>query len=374
MGAYDEWVESLGLPVHKGYYIEDLRTAEVGWWQERGCNAAFVQLFDQTEVTESRITEIPPGKTTASLKFALDELYYVLDGNGLATVRRDGGREETFEWHERSLFLIPRQSTYQLTNARGDKPVRLFSRNALPLASRIYPDLGFFFNNPYLPGREDNLENFYSEAKVVETHGMGEVMLTDEGGQKKRKDYGTNINVWSGSFFPDMGVWDKLDPYRHRGAGGKTVYYKMSNSAHGGHMSVFPSRTYKNAHCHGGGVFFVIPAGEGYSIWWEEGGEKNFVPWHEGGCFCIPYFRPVFHQHFNVGSTPARYLTLGSGVDWQLLESEARRNKYQIAYPDEAPWIRETFEKELAKRGLTSLMPDEVYKDRDYQWKYAEDK
>ncbi|MFC2057133.1 hypothetical protein ACFLTO_06180 [Chloroflexota bacterium] len=47
------------------------------------------------------------------------------------------------------------------------------------------------------------------------------------------------------------------------------------------------------------------------------------------------------------------------------------RNRDQIEYPDEDPWIRQTFEKELAKKNLTSLMPDEAYKDRDYQWGFA---
>ena len=40
----------------------------------------------------------------------------------------------------------------------------------------------------------------------------------------------------------------------------------------------------------------------------------------------------------------------------------------QIEYPDEDPMVRELFDKELAKRGLTSLMPDEAYKDRNYRF------
>ncbi|MBM2810138.1 MAG: hypothetical protein HW416_897, partial [Chloroflexi bacterium] len=27
--AYDRWIDSLGLPIHTGYYIEDLRTVPV---------------------------------------------------------------------------------------------------------------------------------------------------------------------------------------------------------------------------------------------------------------------------------------------------------------------------------------------------------
>jgi hypothetical protein len=43
----------------------------------------------------------------------------------------------------------------------------------------------------------------------------------------------------------------------------------------------------------------------------------------------------------------------------------------QIEYPDEDPWIRQTFEAELAKRGLASRMPGEAYRDRQHQWTAA---
>ena len=42
----------------------------------------------------------------------------------------------------------------------------------------------------------------------------------------------------------------------------------------------------------------------------------------------------------------------------------------QIEYSDEDPWIREKFEGELVQRNRKSSMPDEAYKERDYQWDY----
>ena len=41
---YEKWMESLGVPIHRGYYIEDCRTVELGYWPERECDAAFIQL------------------------------------------------------------------------------------------------------------------------------------------------------------------------------------------------------------------------------------------------------------------------------------------------------------------------------------------
>jgi gentisate 1,2-dioxygenase len=136
------------------------------------------------------------------------------------------------------------------------------------------------------------------------------------------------------------------------------------------HMSVFGAQTYKKGHRHGPGRVIIIPAGEGYSIMWEEGKEKVVVPWHECSVFVPP--NRWFHQHFNVGAAPARYLALHSPMQFYgHAEKVEDRAKDQIEYPNEDPWIRKKFEEELAKRGLKSLMPDEAYANRDYEWSKA---
>jgi hypothetical protein len=46
------------------------------------------------------------------------------------------------------------------------------------------------------------------------------------------------------------------------------------------------------------------------------------------------------------------------------------RAKDQIEYVNEDTWVREKFESELAKRGLTSLMPPETYTNPDFEWNW----
>ena len=77
---YENWIESTGAPIHHGYYIEDCRTVELGYWAERECDAAFIQLAGQEGVTGAYVTEIPPGKTLPSFRVAVDEVVYVLKG------------------------------------------------------------------------------------------------------------------------------------------------------------------------------------------------------------------------------------------------------------------------------------------------------
>jgi oxalate decarboxylase/phosphoglucose isomerase-like protein (cupin superfamily) len=356
--AYQLWMEATGLPIHRGFYVPDARTVELGSWPERECKAAFLELAGLEGVSEIRVTEIPPGKSLPPMKFGMDEVVYVLDGRGLTTISDPQTHQEiTFEWGKRSLFELPRNCTCTLSNAQGNAPARLLQSNYLPLALSVQGDPAFFFNNPYSGPTPLSLAagQFASEAKAV---------------HQELDDGGVAAGVfWYGNFFPDMAAWENLTPFKARGAGGSVVWIRFPQSVLTAHMSVFPSRTYKKGHRHGPGWVIVIPAGEGYSIMWPEGGERVVIPWQEGSVFVPP--NRWFHQHFNLGGSDARYVALHppmhmSGFS-EKIEDMARD---QIEYANEDPWVRNRFQEELSKRGLTSLMAEDAYHDPKYQWNY----
>ena len=351
---YDQWVESLGLPVHRGYFVEDVRNLEVAPWADMGCNAAFIQLAGMEGVADARIVEIDPGGETKPVRFGLDEVFYVADGQGLATVWAESGPKKTFEFGPRSLFVVPRGAIRQFANARGDRPTRLIANTFLPVGMSLVPDPTYFFNNTY------------EDASLLETS-------EDELYSVAKRAPGGRGASWFGNFFTDLAAWNGLVPHRQRGGGGHVVDIGFPNSEMGGHMSVFPPGTYKKAHRHGPGVVIIIPAGEGFSIMWPEGEEKVVVPWHESSMFVPP--NRWFHQHFNVSVEPARYLALSPLKQVRGLADSGRSRGLldQVEYPDEEPWIREMFKEELGKRGLESLMPEEVYVNRDFRWEYDPD-
>lgn len=355
--TYDEWMDQQSIPAHKGYFIEDLRNVEVAPWSLRECEAAFIQLEGMQGVVEARVQEIPPGGTLKPFKSAVDELVYVLSGQGTTSVwGRQADARHTFEWSARSMFLVPRNTWAQLNNMQGNHPVRLLHYNYMPLAMSAIPDPAFLFNNPFeeelpLPSQDE----MFSEAQAVTQEHIGE-------GQAGR-------TLWLGNFFPDMGVWDKLMHRPGRGSLNRSVYMKAPGSEMRAHMSVFPSGTYKKAHRHGPGRVIVIPAGEGYSIMWPEGQEKVIVPWHEASMFVPP--NRWFHQHFTVGAVSGRYLALHPPNQFSGYGEEVQdRARDQIEYPDEEPWIRQMFEDELAKRGISTQMPGDAYTNREYTWDY----
>ena len=355
--AYDSWIETVGIPIHRGYFVPDGRTVELGWWEERKCHAAFLQLTGLEGVGEVRVSEIPAGQSTAPIKFAMDEVVYVLDGSGLTTITDSTGKTHTFEWQKHSMFLLPRNCVHQLSNVRGSQPARLVHNNYLPLAMSTMGEPGFFFDNPYSgDGLSADDLTLYSEAKAV---------------SQNLAEGGVTAGVWWwGNFFPNMRTWENLAEFKIRGAGGSVIWIRFPHSPLTCHMSVFPARTYKKGHRHGPGFVLVIPSGEGYSIMWQEGKEQVVVPWHEGTIFVPP--ARWFHQHFNVGEEPARYLAFHppwflSGFS-EKVEDVARD---QIEYTAEGPAVRQRFEAELAKRGLTSLMPEDAYRNPEHVFELA---
>jgi oxalate decarboxylase/phosphoglucose isomerase-like protein (cupin superfamily) len=307
-------------------------------------------------VCEARITEIGPGATSEPMKQAISEIVYGIDGNGLATVWAGDGPKKTFEWNKSSLFILPRNCWFQLSNARGDRPVRILNYNHRPLAMTSVPDLDFQFKGTL---EEPNLlygeGEFYAEAKMVTREVPG-----------GRTGQGVS---WTAHFIPDMSAWDKLVPFWGRGAGGYTVSIQFPGVDMNCHMSVFDPQLYKKAHKHGPGRVIVIPKGEGYSVLTPPPGvdaERVVCPWQEGSIFVPP--DNWYHQHFNVGDDAARYLALHA-----LPQFSGNPYRHQIEYPYEDPWVRNYFEGQLAERGLQSLMPHEAYDDPTWEWDYGDD-
>ncbi len=356
VSPYENWIKAQGIPIHRGYSMEDLKSLELGRWEERGYDAAFIVLAGQEGISETHVSEIGPGKSLLHFKFALDEIIYVLEGRGLTTFwESEGGPWKTFEWQKHSMFLIPRNYRYQLSNSQGNKPVRLLHYNYLPLAMAILPNPSFFFNNS-LESDVSFDEEFYSQIQSIRYEVNG------------GPSAGGRISTfWYANFVPDMRSWDKFQAQAFRGAGSKSVGIRFPNAPIWAHMPQVPPQSYKKAHRHGPGVAIVVVEGEGYSIMWPEGHEKVVVPWHEGSLFVPP--NNWFHQHFNSGATPARYLAFHAPKPISKYSDRVEDLKRdQIEYTDEEPWIRQKFEDELANKGLKSMMPEEAYRDSEFQW------
>jgi len=134
VAEYEEWVKEQQIPIHKGYFVSDFKTIGVGPRDQRGTNGCFVQLAGQEGWTQICVQEIPPGRTSRPFKMAVDELIYVADGRGVTTLWTEGEKKINFEWNKFSLFLVPGNFWYQLSNMQGTKPSRVVHYSYLPMA------------------------------------------------------------------------------------------------------------------------------------------------------------------------------------------------------------------------------------------------
>src|ERR1700730_16058891 len=163
-------MDSLGLPIHSGYYIEDLRQLELGHWADRGCDAAFIQLEGQQGITETRVSELPARGVLPPIRLAFDEVVYVVEGRGATSIWSTGGERKSFEWQANSMFLLPRHHFHQFSNTHGSRPARLLHYNYFPLLLSASPDPEAFIStnrgDAGEPTRAVDLEALYAEPAV----------------------------------------------------------------------------------------------------------------------------------------------------------------------------------------------------------------
>ena len=247
----------------------------------------------------------------------------------------------TFEWKAGALFAIPLNCWHQHFNGSGRDPARFVSVTNAPIVINLYEDLDFIFGTKYDFKGRFNGEPDYFSAKD-ETKGF----------------------LLATNFVPDA-VNLPLITAKERGAGGGHIRFNFAKSSLNSHISQFPIGTYKKAHAHGPGAHVIILSGEGYSLMWPEGDEPRYYKWEVGTMIVPPNM--WLHQHFNTGTTPARYLAFkhegvairnAQGVPKAWISK--RLGGDQIDYADENPETRKEFEQELAKHGLKSQM-DKAY-------------
>jgi hypothetical protein len=349
---YREFQEDEGIPVYRGFYIGDLRTLEVKPWARIGGSGAYVNLFGEETSGDNYVCEISPGQSLKPQRHMFEELVYVLSGRGATTIwTHEGGPKITFEWKEHSFFSLPANIGYQHFNGDEKRPARIFAKTTLPGLFQYFKSRKFIFESDFV--FEEIGKDFYSgEAKIY---------------KKRSVDKGI---VWATNFVPDVMAFDKMTSHHARGAGGMSVnFYQSGVIGLYAHMSEFPVGTYKKAHAHPPGRSIIIITGKGYSLLWQPGKEKDKkrIDWQPGSVFGVAV-APLegecwYHQHFNAGAQPARYLVLH-------VNSHATKSKReQIEYADEDPEIRHLFENEIAKSGIASKMPPECYADRTFKWK-----
>jgi mannose-6-phosphate isomerase-like protein (cupin superfamily) len=337
--TYQLFLEREAVPAVRAFHIEDICAAELYPWPRLDGRGVYLNLEGTEGVDDCYICEIAPGKALAPQRHLFEALIFVVSGRGATTVWRDGGRKQTFEWSEGALFSPPLNTWYQHFNGQGDKPVRLLAMTNAPTVINLFHSIDFVFQCDYkFDDRYAGEEDFFSGNAKTPAAGFCDT-----------------------NFIRDVRTLE-LPERKDRGAGGRMLMIEMSNNVMSAHISQFPVGTYKKAHRHGAGAHVIILKGEGFSLMWRDGEEIKRYNWRAGSLLVPP--ERWFHQHFNIGGEPARYLALkpfssrkfpGLRKQWGTSES-VKQGGDQIEYEDEDPNIRQMFAEELGKRGVKNGM------------------
>jgi oxalate decarboxylase/phosphoglucose isomerase-like protein (cupin superfamily) len=338
---YLRWIRAEGLDIIGAHYVRNLRTVELKPWPRRGGSGVYINHEASRTSNDCYVCEIAPGKKLAPQRQLFEEMVLVLDGRGSTTAWNDAGRRITFEWKAGAMFAIPLNCWHQHFNGSGQASARYVAVTNAPPVINLYEDIEFVFNTQHDFKDRFNGEPDYFSAK----------------GEQKGLLLVTN-------FVADA-VNLPLISAKERGAGGGHIRFNMAKGSMNSHISQFPIGTYKKGHAHGPGAHVIILSGEGYSLMWPEGDEPRRYDWEVGTLIVPPNM--WFHQHFNTGTTPARYLAFKhEGVAIRNTQGvpkawiSRRVGGDQIDYADEQPIVRRMFAEELARHGITSRM-DQAY-------------
>ncbi len=340
--AYEDWLESEGVMVHKTFYIPNWHEVEVGPWERKGGEGAVVHIDNALLPNDLHVVDIVPGGKSESEHHMYEINFYIVSGRGATTVWMDEDSKQTFEWRTGSLFTIPLNAWYQHFNGSGDEKVRYMATTNAPPMMRLFRDTDFIFNNDFM---------FRSRYTDDESYFSGNGTLY-------------NKRIWETNFIPnapDMALYG----WKERGAGGINAMLQMGKNDMGNHISEFPIGTYKKAHRHGPGAhLFLLSGDSGFSLLWTKPDRSDMIKcdWQLGTVVIIPG-EGTYHQHFNSGTKRARYMALRDGKGGFLAPNTVaggdvsiKDGGMQIEYEDEDREIHEIFEAELARNGAQCNM------------------
>jgi len=344
---FERWVDEEGLPVITQQYIYDIREVELAPWKRTGCGGVILDIeadpIPGAKVnragTIAYLCDIAPKGTFKAEKHLYEELIYVVKGMGAASIWNEGGKKHTFEWQEGSLFSPPLNAWHELYNGQANETARLLLFTNAPAAINLYRSREFIYNDAHIFS-----ERFSGEESDY---------FNPKGKKLEARFLETN-------FVPDLRSI-QLDGWSDRGPGANMMFL-MSDNALMAHVSEFPPGTYKKAHSHhvqsrfgsGSTALILILSSKGYDLQWPptEPEKREKIPWKEGTLCTAGH---GYHQHFNTGPVPARYLAFRTGnprYSGTVGTRYKRTGGEQLEYEDQDPKIKEMFLEELKKEGI----------------------
>jgi len=356
--GYEIWLEGEGVAVYSGYGASNVANAPRTDWERVGGKGAVFDLRGMDGYTSAYVVEIEGNSVLAPQRHMYEEVFYALEGEGVCEMRASDGTEKIRPWHKGSVIAPPLNCSYRLRNTAAQRAL-VFAVTDAPLVMDLFHSDSFIHNNPFT--FEDRIAAAFNDDEETSAY-------SDRG-----------ILVVEGSHIDAGAV--KLGSRSKTGEGTRRAIFGMSGNSLAGHMGQGTVGRYGRAHHHGGGAVILTLQSNGYTLMWPaqfglrpfetgHGDQVVRIDWEPGAIVSPP--TGWFHQHFNIGAEPNRYIAFRFGYgcvfptrfyanthdvngDTACMAS-TRVGGTMISYDDEDPHIHELYESALRKSGVDCKM------------------
>jgi quercetin dioxygenase-like cupin family protein len=322
---YDQWQSKEGIPIIRGYFVEDLAKVELGPWKRLGALGCYLNLADQQD-TDAYVCEIPPAGQTTPQRHLFEEIIYIVRGQGATSLWHEGTPKVTFEWGPGAVFAVPLNASFQHFNGSRDNPVRFIAGTTCPRVLNMFHNEDFIFCNPF-----EFRDRFQATQEFIQ--------YNDHKGAR----------YWETNLIQDVNGF-VLDEFPMKGKGVKHMRFTLADTSYGCHIAEYPPGSRSTFHRHGPGAMIIITQGEGYVALWRDGENRTRYDFRVGSIYSPGDL--MWHGHFNTGQGIMRHFAI-RGTSPKYSHDRFRNPLYQMIPMDEEPGeINREFAQELARKGI----------------------
>ncbi|HXG51897.1 MAG TPA: cupin domain-containing protein [candidate division Zixibacteria bacterium] len=322
---YEAFLAREGLPVIRGYFVEDFTAVELRPWRRMGALGCYLNMGDQDN-TDAYVCAIPPGGQTHPQRHMFETIIYVAEGRGATTIWHEERAKRTFEWSAGAVFAIPLNVSYQHFNASGTERVCFLAGTNLPHILNLFHNEEFIFRNDFrFRDRYDDDPDFFRHNKRL------------------------TVRSWETNLIPDVNTFP-LDDYPMKGKGVKIMRFGLAGTTYGCHIQEFPVGSRSTFHRHGPGAVVCVTQGTGFAMVWREGEPRQRFEIRPGSIYSPGDL--MFHAHFNTGRTPMRHFAMRGRSPKYSQDRYRTPLHYMLPFEEEPPEIQAEYLRELEKNGI----------------------
>ena len=100
-------MSSQGIDIVRGFFVEDLYTAPLKWWDRIGGNGVCIMLDGAGYMDDAYVIGIPAGKNLNPQRHIYEALFMCSTDAARRRVWQNNGAKQSFEWQTGSLFAMP---------------------------------------------------------------------------------------------------------------------------------------------------------------------------------------------------------------------------------------------------------------------------